>query len=124
MGPTVTADGVAFRVWAPHATQVAIGGTFNNWDGRAHPMQSDEQGNWYAEVKGAKIGDQYNYQLTTDGGDPTRIDPDAREVTSLVGNAIVHDPSFSWEDDDFLLPNWNELVIYELHVGTFNDDDP
>jgi len=87
-------------------------------------MQSDGQGHWYAEVKEAKVGDQYKYQLTTKGGVLTRIDPYAREVTNSVGNAIVHNPSFNWEDDDFSMPSWNQLVIYELHVGTFNDEDP
>ena len=52
-----------------------------------------------------------------------RIDPYAREVTSSVGNAIVHDPSFDWAGDDFQLAPWNELVVYELHVGTFNDEN-
>lgn len=124
MGPTLRADGVAFRVWAPHANQVDVIGTFNNWNGLANPMQPDQGGYWNAEVKGARIGDQYKYQLTTDQGVITRIDPYAREVTSSVGNGIVHDPSFNWEDDKFTLPNWNQLVIYELHVGTFNDEDP
>ena len=101
MGPTLIAVGVAFRVWAPHAKQVAVVGTFNNWNGLSHPMQSDGQGHWYAEVKEAKVGDQYKYQLTTKGGVLTRIDPYAREVTNSVGNAIVHNPSFNWEDDDF-----------------------
>jgi 1,4-alpha-glucan branching enzyme len=124
MGPTLIAVGVAFRVWAPHAKQVAVVGTFNNWNGLSHPMQSDGQGHWDAEVKEAKVGDQYKYQLTTEGGVLTRIDPYAREVTNSVGNAIVHNPSFNWEDDDFSMPSWNQLVIYELHVGTFNDEDP
>jgi 1,4-alpha-glucan branching enzyme len=124
MGPTLIGVGVAFRVWAPHAKQVAVVGTFNNWNGLSHPMQSDDHGHWYAEVKEAKVGDQYKYQLTTEGGVLTRIDPYAREVTSSVGNAIVHNPSFNWEDDDFSMPSWNQLVIYELHVGTFNDEDP
>jgi len=44
-------------------------------------------------------------------------------VTSSVGNAIVHDPSFDWHGDDFHLAPWNELVVYELHVGTFNDQE-
>jgi 1,4-alpha-glucan branching enzyme len=124
MGTTLSANGVIFRVWAPHAIQASVVGTFNNWNGLAHPMQSDEKGYWQAEVEGAKIGDQYKYQLTTERGVLTRIDPYAREVTSSVGNAIVHDPSFGWNGDDFCMPSWNQLVIYELHVGTFNDDDP
>ena len=34
----------------------------------------------------------------------------------------VHD--FDWEGDYFQMPAWNDLVIYELHVGTFNATDP
>ena len=124
MGHMLSADGVAFRVWAPHAHQASVVGTFNNWDGLAHPMQSEQNGNWYVEISGAKVGDQYKYQFTTDQGVLMRIDPYAREVTSSVGDAIVHDPNFNWEDDDFRMPSWNRLAIYELHVGTFNDDDP
>ena len=124
MGPTISEGRVAFRVWAPHADQVSVIGTFNDWDGLVHPMQSDQHGNWYTEINGVSIGDQYKYQLTTPGGVFTRIDPYAREVTSSVGNAIVHDPNFNWEDDAFCMPSWNQLVIYELHVGTFNDEDP
>lgn len=52
-----------------------------------------------------------------------RIDPYALEVTNSVGHAIVHDPSFMWDDDNFSIKEWNELVIYELHVGTFNEED-
>jgi 1,4-alpha-glucan branching enzyme len=44
-------------------------------------------------------------------------------VTHSVGNAIVHDPSFDWGGDDYHLAPWNEFVIYELHVGTFNEKD-
>ena len=66
---------------------------------------------------------EYRYLLTTPTGEFKRIDPYAREVTSSVGNAIVHDPHFDWQGDDFHLAPWNELVIYELHVGTFNDEE-
>lgn len=123
MGTTLVSDGVAFRVWAPHANQVAVIGTFNNWDGQAHPMRPDQHGIWCVNVKGASVGDQYKYQLTTPGGVLDRIDPYAREVTSSVGNAVIHDPDFDWGDDKFTMPGWNKLVIYELHVGTFNDED-
>jgi len=122
MGSILSANGVAFRVWAPHADHLAVIGTFNKWDGAAHPMVPEKQGFWYANVAGAKVGDHYKYQLTTQAGVIKRIDPYAREVTNSVGNAIVHDPSFDWEGDDFRMPQWNQTVIYELHVGTFNDD--
>lgn len=124
LGSILHGDGVAFRVWAPHAQQVSVIGTFNDWDGDADPMSPEDRGYWYADVEGAKVGDHYKYQLLTQAGVIKRIDPYAREVTNSVGNAIIHDPSFHWEDDGFSIAEWNQLVIYELHVGTFNDDDP
>ena len=123
MGAIPHAGGVAFRVWAPHAQRVSVIGSFNDWDGDKHPMQAEENGYWYADVAEAHVGDQYKFLLTTAQGEFKRIDPYAREVTNSVGNAIVHDPSFDWEGDDFHLAPWNELVIYELHVGTFNDEE-
>ncbi|NUO03689.1 MAG: T9SS type A sorting domain-containing protein, partial [Saprospiraceae bacterium] len=29
--------------------------------------------------------------------------------------------AFDWGDDHFRLPSWNELVLYEMHIGTFHD---
>jgi 1,4-alpha-glucan branching enzyme len=123
MGSMPSAAGVAFRVWAPHADGVSVIGSFNDWDGAAHPMDPEPRGFWSISIESARIGDHYKYQLTTPWGVIKRIDPYAREVTSSVGNAIIHDPDFDWDDDSFSIKCWNELVIYELHVGTFNDDD-
>ena len=123
MGAIPHPGGVGFRVWAPNAQRVSVIGSFNDWDGGKHPMQVEENGHWYADIAEAHIGDQYRYLLTTPKGEFKRIDPYAREVTHSVGNAIVHDPSFDWEGDEFHLAPRNELVIYELHVGTFNDKE-
>ncbi len=123
MGASPHAGGVSFRVWAPHAQRVSVIGSFNGWDGSAHPMHAEENGCWSAEVAEARVGDQYKFLLFTEHGELHRVDPYARAVTSSVGNAIVHDTAFDWEDDTFQLPSWNELVIYELHVGTFHDRD-
>jgi 1,4-alpha-glucan branching enzyme len=121
MGATPHAGGVGFRIWAPHAKRVSVIGSFNAWDGGKHPLQAEENGNWYADLPEAKIGDQYKFLLVTEAGEFKRIDPYAREVTGSKGDAVVHDPSFDWEGDEFHIAPWNELVIYELHVGTFND---
>ncbi|WP_309500133.1 alpha-amylase family glycosyl hydrolase [Sulfurovum sp.] len=123
MGSILHAQGVAFRMWAPHAKRVSVIGSFNEWDGSKHQMKSEENGYWYINIADAHAGDQYKFLLSTPNGDFARIDPYAREVTSSVGNAIVHDTHFDWQGDDFTLVPWNELVIYELHVGTFNDEE-
>jgi 1,4-alpha-glucan branching enzyme len=119
MGPIVLDQGVAFRVWAPHAERVSVIGSFNDWDGEANPLKREEGGNWFAKVENAKPGDEYKYRITS--GDKTfdRIDPRVREVTNSVGSGIIHNPEFDWQGDDFKMPNWNELVIYETHIGTF-----
>ncbi len=123
MGSIPHTDGVAFRVWAPHAEKISVIGSFNEWNGKTNPMQTESNGYWYANVAEAHVGDQYKFLLSTEKGEFSRIDPYAREVTSSVGNAIIHDKNFDWEGDNFNLVSWNELVIYELHVGTFNDQE-
>ncbi|WP_020470052.1 alpha-amylase family glycosyl hydrolase [Zavarzinella formosa] len=124
MGAIPHKTGVAFRVWAPHAEAVSVIGSFNEWNPKTHPMKKEEEGYWYADIAKVKPGAEYRYLLTTPNGELSRIDPYAREVTNSIGNGVVHDPNFDWEDDDFKSPNWNEMVIYELHVGTFNDEYP
>jgi 1,4-alpha-glucan branching enzyme len=122
MGAMPVGEKTAFRVWAPHARRVAVVGSFNEWDGGRDPMEPEGDGCWYAEVAGARPGDEYRYLLDTPVGELSRIDPRAREVTDSAGNGVIHDPSgFDWGPDDFRMPPRDELIIYELHVGTFHD---
>ena len=80
-------------------------------------------GYWYADIASAAIGDEYRYRIVNGDKQLLRIDPYARQVTSSVGNAVVYDPHFDWEGDDFQMPAVNELVIYEMHLGTFHDKE-
>jgi 1,4-alpha-glucan branching enzyme len=122
MGTILLPEGVAFRVWAPFATEVFVTGTFNQWSNTANPFASEGNGYWSVEVPGAKIGDEYQF-LIRNGTQPLirRKNPYASEVVNSSGNAIIHNPNFDWTGDNFRIPPWNELVIYEMHVGTFND---
>jgi 1,4-alpha-glucan branching enzyme len=123
MGALPFEQGVAFRVWAPHAEAVFVIGDFNAWDEQRHPLVKEEHGVWYGEIAEAKVGDEYRYLIVNGEQRLSRIDPYAREVTNSVGNSIVHDPTFDWQGDAFKLPPWNELVIYEMHIGTFRDQE-
>jgi 1,4-alpha-glucan branching enzyme len=123
MGAIPHDSGVAFRVWAPHADAVYVTGSFNGWSPDAHPMAGEGNGYWYADIPAAAIGNEYRYRLVSGDRQLVRIDPYARQVTSSVGNAVVADPHFDWAGDDFHLPAVNELVIYEMHLGTFHDKE-
>ncbi len=116
------AGGVTFRVWAPNATSVSVTGTFDDWDATRHPLAAEDRGTWSVDVPGAADGDEYRFLVRNGDREMWRIDPRARRLTNSVGNAIVYDPGrFDWAGQEFGQPHWNDLVIYELHVGTFSE---
>ncbi len=121
MGAWPYPGGVTFRVWAPNATAITVTGTFDDWDATRHRLVAEEGGTWSADVPGATDGDEYRFLVRNGERELWRIDPRARRLTNSVGNAIVYDPArFDWGEGEFRQPHWNDLVIYELHVGTFS----
>ncbi|MDZ4200828.1 MAG: alpha-amylase family glycosyl hydrolase [Gallionella sp.] len=125
MGAMPNATGTSFRVWVPHAEQVYVTGSFNGWNKTSTPLNREQDGCWSVEVPGAKTGDEYLYMMhpPADWQLPpfSRIDPYARKVTNSVGNAVIYDTrAFDWGGDPFTMATGNELVIYEMHIGTFN----
>src|SRR5882757_6897525 len=122
VGTILKSTGVSFRVWAPFASAVAVTGSFNDWQ-RA-PMESESDGYWHVMVKKAKAGQEYKFIVSHGQSESYKNDPRSLQVTTSAGNSVIVDTSFDWESDDFQAPNFNEQVIYELHVGTFNRADP
>src|SRR5207247_4742075 len=121
MGTSLYQGGVTFRVWAPFASSVFAAGTFNQWSDTANPFASECNGYWSVDVPGAKIGDEYQFVIRNGNQTLWHKNPYASEVVNSSGNAIIHDPVVDWTGEDFLMPPRNELVIYEMHVGGFND---
>lgn len=120
MGAVPYGGGITFRLWAPHADHVFVIGEFNDWSKTANPLAHDGEGYWSVDVPGAKSGQQYKFVIYNGSQELSRNDPYAREMTQSNGNSIVHSPEFDWSDDHFDMPAWNMLVIYEMHIGTFN----
>ncbi|MPZ51887.1 MAG: 1,4-alpha-glucan branching protein [Acidimicrobiia bacterium] len=123
MGATPHEGGTSFRVWAPHADSVHVTGTFDDWAGENHLLTRSDQGYWSGTVKNAGIGDTYKYRIVNGEQVLWRVDPYVREVTNSVGEGVITDLDFDWGGDDYRTPPWHEMVIYELHVGTFNAVD-
>ena len=121
MGTILFPGGAAFRVWAPFASSVFAAGEFNQWSATANPFASEGNGYWSVDVPGVQIGHEYKFVLNNGAQQLWHKNPYASEVVNSSGNAIIHDPNFDWTGDNFVMPPWTELVIYEMHVGTFND---
>jgi 1,4-alpha-glucan branching enzyme len=120
MGAVPYEGGVAFRVWAPNAESVSVGGSFNEWSATANPLASEGDGYWSADVAGVRAGDEYKFVITN-GETRWKIDPYARRVTRSNGNSVVYNPGFDWGTIEYQTPEPSVLDIYELHTGTFND---
>jgi 1,4-alpha-glucan branching enzyme len=121
LGATPYPGGTTFRVWAPHATAVSVVGDWNNFDATKNPLALGAGGIWSADVAGVSVGAQYRYSLTANGTTVLHIDPYAQRTTGSKGNGIVDDPrAYPWQNDFRAAPA-NQQVIYELHVGSFNN---
>ena len=121
MGAIPYDGGTAFRVWAPFADSMHVAGTFNGWSPDAMPLAREHDGCWSVDVDGAGPGDRYKYVIANGERVLWKNDPYALAVTSSAGETIVTDRGFRWNDVEYRTPDWHEMVIYELHAGTFND---
>lgn len=122
VGALVRKSGVSFRVWAPNASSVGVTGTFNNWSDIV--MTSEDDGYWHVFVHGARAGQEYKFRITN--GDRTFLknDPRALHFTTSAGNSVITEFNTDMVAEPFTPPPLEKQVIYELHVGTFNRDDP
>ncbi|MDZ3837460.1 MAG: 1,4-alpha-glucan branching protein GlgB [Rhodospirillales bacterium] len=123
-------DGVAFAVWAPHASRVAVIGEFNGWDGRRHGMRlRHECGVWEIFLPNVRPGQLYKYEIKGPGGAllTDKCDPFAFFVEKSPGSAaIVCDlDAYRWGDGEWMQKrsryNGREapISIYEVHLPSW-----
>jgi maltooligosyltrehalose trehalohydrolase len=115
LGARPAGDGLTqFRVWAPHAREVAV-----RVGGADHPL-ADEGLGVNAGTVPAGHGD--DYLLVADGR--AWPDPCSRwQPHGLRGASRVFDPAaVAWTDEGWSPPAVADAVIYELHVGTFTPE--
>jgi len=115
LGATVTPKGAQFKVWAPRASSLSLRVVGESND---LPMIPEKNGFYTLFVKGLEPGARYLYVL--DGG-YERPDPVSRfQPEGVHGPSEVIDPNtFPWEDRDWEGMPLEELIVYEIHTGTF-----
>ena len=138
LGANVTSIGTHFGVWAPHAEMMTLciyGGKpdpLRPFDRDAplpeptrYEMNRGDDGCWRLEVQQVGHGWRYAFEVTMPGGHAfTRRDPWAREAEFDTDVCYIWDPrKFNWLP--FQRRPKEELVLYQLHVGTFTGrNDP
>lgn len=121
LGSFPRASGTVFRVWAPFATTAEVAGEFNAW-GRTPMVRDEATGVWSADVPAATAGQRYKYVFN---GNIWKRDPRARAVNHSNGDSIITDPdAFNWGEDVRPVLDRGDLVLYQLHIGTFAGGDP
>lgn len=118
----VNGGGTVFKVWAPGATTAHVRGDFNGWS-LVNPM--NKIGEHFIAHVGSTL-DQQQYKYYFDG---TLWKPDPRARALVPSNndnsRIVNPFLYSWNVPDFQTPPLEQMVIYQLHVGTFSGrNDP
>ena len=124
--------GVYFAVWAPHALDVCVVGSFNGWDGSSHYMRKlGDIGIWGLFVPDIGPGEMYKYLIhAADGRMLYKADPYANQAEFRPGTAsVVADmDGFVWEDASWIKErdrrdiediNRQPMAIYECHIGSF-----
>jgi 1,4-alpha-glucan branching enzyme len=115
VGATPVTGGVVFKVWSPNRATCAVRGQFNNWG--TTPMTKVGE-HFIALVPGAQPTQQYKYYFQNSHWN---TDPRARRLNaSDNNNAYIIDPfAYQWQSAPFSPPPQEDLVIYQLHVGSF-----
>jgi 1,4-alpha-glucan branching enzyme len=130
----VLGGGATFRAWAPLATAVYINGTFggSSLTGQTDNLllAKDANGYWTGFVSSAQEGDGYTFLVVGPGGTGPKRDPYARELApaSAFPNCsnLIRSASggYPWHDAAFVTPDFSNMIIYQLHIGTYNPTAP
>jgi maltooligosyltrehalose trehalohydrolase len=116
-GAALTSEGVDFRLWAPACNRMSL---ILEREGAAVPMTPCPGGFFETRVAGIGAGTLYRYQLPNGMKAP---DPASRfQPHDVEGPSEVVDPqSYAWRTP-WMGRRWEEIVLYELHIGAFTPE--
>lgn len=120
-GAQILEDGrVNFRLWAPAADKVEL--CLQGCAPEFRLSMAAEDDGWYG-ITTSFAGNGFNYQYLING-EHYVPDPASRyQPRDVDGYSQVIDPeTWQWQDDDWNGLPWEQMVFYELHVGTFSEE--
>lgn len=117
-GIYMNADGVAeINVWAPEMESVEVVG--NEEAPFLLPLFKNEWGYWQSYTNQLAVGQPYKFRLN--GGEAYPDPASVSQPLGVHGFSEVADRAFLWTDEDWKGVAPEDLIIYELHTGTFSE---
>jgi maltooligosyltrehalose trehalohydrolase len=103
-----------FTVWAPFRKKVEV--VLEN-DSITHDLVKSDLGYWSVSPEKIEPGATYFYRLD---GDKKLPDPASRaQLHGVHGPSTILEDRFPWTDHDWKGLALGDMIIYEIHVGTF-----
>jgi 1,4-alpha-glucan branching enzyme len=94
-------------------------------------MVKDANGYWSGFVAEAAEGDTYQFYVVGAGSSGYKRDPYARELANdpaapfPVCSAVIRTATvYPWHDAGFRTPEFSDMVVYQLHIGTYSPEYP
>lgn len=108
-----------FRVFAPLIDHLSL--SLESPFQRTVSLEREEDGSFYALVENVHPGDRYFFQI--DEGQKLPDPLSFFQPEDVFGpSCIVDHSAFAWHDKEWKGISLDELVMYELHVGTFTEE--
>lgn len=120
MGALPYEGGTTFRVWAADAAKVFVVGDWNNW--QPQELGNEQNGHFSADVPWASSWQKYKFVIENRSGSrEERADPRSYRVENSSAASVIPYPGvYQWRHAFDMVEN-KELILYEMHLGTFND---
>lgn len=118
IGAWPESEGVRFRVWAPKEESVSL--VIDGDSPRVEHLERFADGTFGAHVPGLGAGTRYRFRIPAgDFPDPaSRFQPEG-----VHGPSEVIDPlGFRWTDRGWTGVTLDDLIVHEIHVGTFSPE--
>lgn len=130
-GLNKTSNGWIIREWAPHASEIFLIGSFNEWKtSDKYKLTLMEDGVWELVLHENKIEhlDYYKLLVRWEGGEGERIPAWCKRVvqdkTTHLFSGQVWEPTnpYNFKIKNFK-PSTSPLLIYECHIGMSSEDE-
>jgi maltooligosyltrehalose trehalohydrolase len=121
LGANYLANGdCQFILWAPQVNQVSVNLSTPQLQTIAMQPIDSQPGYWQTIIKNLPAGSLYKYGIDLGDGLAERADPASySQPEGVHGPSATVDHRFNWQDQSWSNLPLAEMIIYELHTGTF-----